>query len=98
MTLEEVTNYVAERAPKEESFGGILKFKFPEGYLWIDGSNGSNVVSNDSDQQPDCTLSMKLATFEKLKNKKMNGLTAFMFGKVKLKGDEKIALKLMSLI
>ena len=56
-----------------------------------------NVVSND-DQDAQCTLKMTLEDFIAMRNGEMDGMTAFMSGKLKVEGDMGIAMKLQSVI
>ena len=95
--LTEITDYIRGRASKEPLFGGKLKFVFPSGTLMIDGTGTENIVSND-DLPADCTLRMNMRTFNRIHDGKTDAIVAFMFGKIKLKGDTKLALKLKSLI
>jgi putative sterol carrier protein len=82
----------------EKSLGATIKFAFDEGGLiFIDGKSTPNVVSND-DNAADVTLKMSLDTMNKLHRKEMNGMTAFMSGKVKLEGDMMAAMKLDQLM
>ncbi len=97
VTVEEVTDYIRGRAQKEPLFGGKLKFVFPSGVLLIDGTGTENIVSND-DVPANCTLHMKIKTFNRIHDGKTDPIVAFMFGRIKLKGDTKLALKLKSLI
>lgn len=98
MSLNKVTESVKERAKTESPLGVIIKFVFPEGQLWIDGKGEANVVMNSYNIEPDCTLTMKLETFEKLRDKRMNPMVALMMGKIKLSGDSTAALKLKSIL
>ena len=96
-TLKEITDYITERAKKEDTLNGRLKFIFPEGILHIDGSGITNVVTNN-DLPADCTLRMKMKTFNRIHDGKTDAIAAFLFGKIKLKGDSMLALKIKSLI
>jgi putative sterol carrier protein len=96
-TIQEITDYIAKRAKSEPLFGGKLKFIFPEGILLIDGTGTENLISND-DLPADCSLKMDMNTFNKIHDGKTDALVAVLFGKIKLKGDSKLALKIKSLI
>ncbi|WP_276211199.1 SCP2 sterol-binding domain-containing protein [Heyndrickxia coagulans] len=49
-------------------------------------------------EDPNCTLSMSSADFKKLVQGKMNGTTAFLTGKLRLKGDMGLALRLQDVL
>lgn len=47
---------------------------------------------------PNCTLTMSEGNFAKLATGKLNPTTAFMMGKLKVKGDLSLAVRLQSLL
>jgi len=63
----------------------------------IDGSGDTNDVSNDNGDA-DCVIIASKETFMKLKDGDLNPMMAVMSGKVKIKGDMGLAMKLQSLI
>ncbi|KXK37123.1 MAG: SCP2 sterol-binding domain-containing protein [Saprospiraceae bacterium] len=91
--LEAVTAQAANVAP----FGAKLKFAFGDDVILIDGTGDSNIVTAE-DGEAACTISTDLDTFEKLKSGDLNPMMAVMTGKVKIKGDMGLAMKLQSLI
>lgn len=97
LTLTEITEYMKSRATAEKPLGGSLKFIFPEGVLYIDGSGTENQVGND-DKPADCSLKLKIGTFNKIHDHKMDAMVAVFLGKIKVKGDSLLALKIKSLI
>ena len=84
---------LASTAP---ALGKTLKFELGENIIYIDGTGGGNVVSNEN-KDADCTISVALEDLEGLMSGSLNPMTAFMSGKIKVKGDMGVAMKLQSL-
>ena len=75
-----------------------LKLNFGvDGIIFIDARGRPNKISND-DREADCTLTMSLATFQKIVSGEIDGASAFMQGKVKVAGDMSIAMKVGPLL
>lgn len=91
--LVAVTAQAANVAP----FGDKLKFVLGDDVILIDGTGDTNVVSQN-DEDAACTISTDAETFMKLKNGDLNPMMAVMSGKIKIKGDMGMAMKLQSLI
>ena len=92
-SLEAITKQAANVAP----FGAKLKFVLGEDVILIDGTGDSNIVSQN-DEEAGCTISTEADTFMQLKNGELNPMMAVMTGKIKIKGDMGLAMKLQSLI
>ena len=97
MTLQEITAKMKEGAAKKSSFGNTVKFTTDQGVVHIDGNANPPNVSND-DKAADCTLKMTFADFSDLIGGKLDGMTAFMTGKLKIEGDMGVAMKLQSIL
>ena len=91
--IEKLTAKANEMPPIEAK----VKFKVDDHVIFVDGTGGSNVISYD-DLPADCVISTSAETLQKLKNGKLNPTMAVMMGKVKIKGDFGIAMKLQSLL
>ena len=63
----------------------------------IDGTNGANQVSGE-DIDANCTVDVSLDDFTSMLNGDLNPMGAFMSGKMKVKGDTGVALKLQTLL
>src|SRR5699024_8332998 len=61
-------------------------------------TDGVAKVVTDDEDEVDCTLQMNVDNFKKLLQGKLNATTAFMTGRVKIKGNISLALKLESLL
>jgi len=97
MTLQEITAKMKEGASKKSAFGNTVKFTTDQGCVHIDGKQSPPVVTND-DAAADCTLKMSFGDFSDLIGGKLNGMTAFMTGKLKIEGDMGVAMKLQSIL
>jgi putative sterol carrier protein len=65
--------------------------------VYIDGNANPPSVSND-DKAADCTLKMAFSDFDDMINGKLDGMTAFMTGKLKIEGDMGVAMKLQTIL
>ncbi len=92
-----VYNQMKEKAENADPIGGTLKFVIDESIVFIDGSGGSNVISED-DKDADCTISTSLEVLLKLKNGEVNPMMAVMGGQIKITGDMGLAMKVQSLL
>ena len=97
MTLQEITAKMKEGASKKSAFGNSVKFATDQGVVHIDGNQSPPAVSND-DKAADCTLKMAFSDFDDMINGKLDGMTAFMTGKLKIEGDMGVAMKLQSIL
>ena len=97
MTLQELTAKMNEGASKKSAFGNTVKFSTDQGVVYIDGNQTPPSVSND-DKAADCTLKMDFRDFDDMINGKLDGMTAFMTGKLKIEGDMGVAMKLQSIL
>ncbi len=94
MTLQDFTELIQKTASTATGLKGTAKFVFDEGgSVFIDATQTPYLVSNDS-KDSDCTVMLALSDAVKLLNGDMNPMTAFMFGKLKVKGDMGIAMKI----
>ena len=96
-TLADITTKMKEGAAKKSSFGSTVKFSTDQGVVYIDGNANPPTVSND-DNAADCTLKMDFADFAALIGGQLDGMTAFMTGKLKIEGDMGVAMKLQSIL
>ena len=97
MNLELITEEIRKQAANVSPFNDILKLVIDDQSIVIDGTGDTNVVSNE-DKEAGCTISASQETFEKLKSGDLNPMMAVMGGKVKIKGDMSLAMKLQSLL
>jgi putative sterol carrier protein len=78
----------------------VLEFQIggPAGGTWtVDTSNGASKISEGSTGNAKCTVICSDADFVGILTKKTNAQMAFMSGKLKIKGDMGLALKLQKI-
>jgi acyl-CoA dehydrogenase len=95
--MSNIFDAISAQAANVSPFGAKLKFVLGDEIILIDGTGTSNVVSNN-DEEAGCTISTDTETFMALKSGELNPMMAVMSGKVKIKGDMGLAMKLQSLI
>ncbi|MDP1964748.1 MAG: SCP2 sterol-binding domain-containing protein [Reyranella sp.] len=97
MTLQEITAKMQEGASKKTAFGNTVKFSTDQGVVHIDGMQSPPTITND-DKAADCTIKMDFSDFADLIGGKLDGMTAFMTGKLKIEGDMGVAMKLQTIL
>ncbi len=96
--MEQLLEGIKERAANTPAIGNTLKFDFGEGNIvYLDGSGDQNVVTNE-DKDADCLIIVTPENFMALASGDLNPMMAVMSGKVKIKGDMGVAMKLQSLL
>ncbi len=91
--LEQINAQAQNVAP----IGARIKFVIDDNNILIDGSGEKNIVTLD-DAEADTLIICSAETLLKLKSGDLNPMMAVMTGKVKIKGDMGLAMKLQSLI
>jgi len=97
MELSQIINIINEKAGGSPPIDAKIKFNFGDGLVHIDGTGDSNVVSFE-DKEADCSISISPENFAKLQSGDLNPMMAVMTGKIKIKGDMSVAMRLQSLI
>ncbi len=93
----EIIENLNSKAEGAAPIGGTMKFILGGSAYYIDGNGAKNVFSEE-DKEADCSISMSEASFHKLVAGKLNPMMAVMTGKIKIKGDMSLALKLKDLM
>jgi putative sterol carrier protein len=68
------------------------------GKWWVDTTKSGGEVGEGENQEAKCTITMTDSDFVDLVEGKLNGQMAFMTGKLKIKGDMSLAMKLGSVL
>jgi len=94
--LTAVFEGIKRNAEKAKPLGNTLKFDFGTDQLYIDGTGDKNLVTLEN-KDADCLVETSFEDFLGLTKGTLNPMTAVMSGKVKIKGDMSVAMKLQSL-
>ncbi|MBT8232612.1 MAG: SCP2 sterol-binding domain-containing protein [Saprospiraceae bacterium] len=97
MDFSVIVDQIQAQAKNVDPIGASIKFVLDDNALFIDGTGDENVVSTE-DKDADCTIITSVDTLAKLKNGDLNPMMAVMSGKIKIKGDMGLAMKLQSLL
>lgn len=93
-TLDQITERVRAAVGTDSGVDARIKFLFgQDGILLIDGRSRPNQVLN-TDGDSDITITVSMENFERIIDKKLNPKFALMTGKMRLKGDIRIAMRL----
>lgn len=97
MTLDEIEAKMRAQASQFVGLGARVMFDFgADGALYLDASGAPKIGREPIDVVT--TLKISLGDFVKLIGGKLNPTLAFTFGKLKVKGDMGVALKLSSML
>lgn len=66
-------------------------------HLDLTSGEGQNIVAGPASCKPDCSLELAPENFEKLTKGKLNIPLAVITGKIKVRGDKKLAMNLVEL-
>lgn len=92
--LESLTDRVRRTVGTDSGLGARIKFNFgSDGFLLIDGKAQPNRVTN-TDEPSDIALTVSMENFQRIIDKQLNPKFALMTGKMRLRGDIRIATRL----
>ena len=97
MDFSAISDQIAKQASNVEPLGATIKFVLDDQVIFIDGTGDTNQVSNE-DRDADCSIKTTVQTLLDMKSGAVNPMMAVMSGKVSIKGDMGLAMKLQSLI
>lgn len=93
-SLDTITQRVQRAVGTDSGLDARIKFNFGnDGFLYIDGKSAPNQVRN-ADAESDITITVSMENFERIIDKKLNPKIALMTGKMRLRGDIRIAMRL----
>ena len=97
MSVTDIESAFASRLDKFSELGSKLKFDFGDDRLFVDGTQTPATMSHE-DEDADCTIVITPDNLEKIMQGQMDPTMAFMTGKLKVKGNTSIAMKLSSVL
>lgn len=95
--IDQITEEVRKQAANVEPINDTIKIMLDDEAIYIDGTGETNVVSNE-DKEATTTIITSQENFIKMAKGELNPMMAVMGGKVKIKGNMGLAMKLQSLI
>ena len=97
MTFQELNAGVQKAAANAPNLGKSIKLQLDEGIIHIDMTGDEARVTNE-DKDADTVVTTSVDTLDQLRSGKLNPMMAMMSGKVKIKGDMGLAMKLQGLL
>jgi putative sterol carrier protein len=99
-SVSEFFEGLSSRADPDKIAGvnNTYRFDIDDAGSWtVDVQDGNVNVAQDGDAEPDVTIAVSEDNFQKLISGDLNPTTAYMTGKLKIKGDMGAAMKLQKL-
>ncbi|GAB4035947.1 SCP2 sterol-binding domain-containing protein [Spirosoma gilvum] len=93
MTLQELTEQIRTKVTHADNIDATVKLVTDQGVVYIDATQSPAVVSNE-DKPADCDLQVSIDNLVKMSSGDLNPMMAVMMGKLKIKGDMGIAMKM----
>ncbi|GAB3507732.1 SCP2 sterol-binding domain-containing protein [Spirosoma knui] len=97
MTLQELTEQIRNKATHADSLNASAKIVTDQGVVYIDAKQSPVTVTNE-DKPADCDLHVSINDLIKMGTGDLNPMMAFMSGKLKVKGDMSVAMKMGQLM
>ncbi|MGD1843091.1 MAG: SCP2 sterol-binding domain-containing protein [Thermonemataceae bacterium] len=97
MSLQTLTDRIKDIVKEDSKLNSTVKFDTSEGVVFVDATQVPNIVNNE-DKEAACKIKLSVENALKLLDGELNGMNAFMMGKIKVKGDMGVAMKVMQLI
>ncbi len=94
MSFETIESAIKEKAAAAKPLGNSLKFNFGEQSVTLDGTGDANVVTVNDATEAQCTVDVTMEDLTAMLAGDLNPMNAFMGGKIKVKGDMSVAMKL----
>ena len=98
MTFQEFKAGVEKAAADAPNLGKSLKLNLEEGTIHIDMTQDGGAVVTEEDKDADTVVTTNVDTLDELRTGRLNPMMAMMGGKVKIKGDMGLAMKLQDLL
>ncbi len=96
--LAQITDQIRSRIGENSGLGKTVKIDLgDDGKIFIDGASVPNTVTNE-DKPADATIQISKADFLDMAEGKLDGMMAFMQGKLRVQGDMMLAQRLGPLL
>ena len=97
MNLETILAKMQDKASKIDPINATLKLSVDDLHIYVDGTGDSNVITQE-DKEADCVISTSEETMKGILSGNTNAMMAVMMGKIKIKGDQGVAMKVQPLL
>ena len=98
MTLQKIIDGLQKKIGEDCGLGAVVKFDFgDQGSVTLDASQVPNIVSTEG-ADPDCTMVISVEDFMAMAEVSLDGVAAFMTGKLKVQGEMGLAMKLGAIL
>ena len=97
MSVSDIEAAFAGNLDKFGDLDATVKFDFGDDRLYVDGTQKPATISHE-DKDADCTLVITPENLIAIQEGKLDPTMAFMTGKLKVKGNTAIAMKLSSIL
>lgn len=98
MALQTIIDGLKDKIGDDCGLGAVVKFDFgDQGSVILDATQIPNVVSTDG-ADPDCTMVISIEDFMAMAEGSLDGVSAFMTGRLKVKGEMGLAMKLGAIL
>lgn len=98
MSLQKIIDGLIEKVGEDCGLGAVVKFDFgDQGTVILDAVKIPNQVS-ETGSDPDCTMVISIDDFMAMADGSLDGVSAFMTGRLKVQGDMGIAMKLAAVM
>ena len=98
MTLQNIIDGLQEKIGEDCGLGAVVKFDFgDQGSVILDASQVPNSVSTEG-PEPGCTMVISVEDFMSMAEGSLDGVSAFMSGRLKVHGEMGLAMKLGAIL